>query len=948
MFHAADAWNPHAQTTFTAGGQLGRGLAHNALACAQRFRDACHRGDWNESEDAAWTLADVTMAASDIASSQVCSSGAGVLDAEVLCLAASSARSGLLLVVAALRARVRSSPAQAESSSAPGLTRTATAACSALMPDAWPLDIADDLLSTAGLIDSLLWVAAVPAADRGYDELCARRASAELMVSLLEGATQTKRKAIEIAFLHDTQYAEPMESLVCALIQGVPDPQLHQIMFEILWRAVRRVAHGPAFSTLARAHPALMHVERRDFGLCARIQALTADDVANNSQDLAFELNIWGAPPQFTGSLSATGETVRLIFGSCAFVLAREDGQGEPVEIPWEALALEGVAYPDRDTSIVRLVMKPDAPTRIANEWREANMPNALEFSIGASGDQIEKALANVRCGFPALDRCVAAPVPGQTAGAQAPCAPTAAWSIAAHCKVEPNPVPSRQAEAMPANAPPSVFGAGANAPLPMRTSMETPCAQPFQPQQATIQRSSGSFLFRQYSKADPAAPNQTTTGVCDTLAAAPLGYQPRPTPTFQLQHNAQPPTTTPPFDVQPPIATSRAAAEKGASPAHSIVSISDMESTPGRNGRASSVDAHRMDAETPPEAKSSVAVLPNTSNKSDYKACPQKVPFGSGPPKATAAKTMPPKPPAFLRVATTPENKSAYRPSTLNSDVALLALKKNAAVERPPHDLNARVPSSGNIKHGAPRSSRALRAPSAMQRLKRLFGIAGPIHGNIKPVETPVVILDETQLGTSGTCRSLQDKEKTSEPLQKQPAEAVAPIRRGYAALSYETLKAVCRGRGLSGIGTHADLLRRIEEKSAQPLAASRAASLVSGNQAATLKVPPATDGAQRPKKINEVAVKPGAFRGTQKPNVRANPFAFPPGAGNRKRPRTQEESGVSATHPLFRVLRDADRLAKEVEDVQREFRKHQTAVEVAGQEAQALLDDISAVPAV
>jgi len=142
----------------------------------------------------------------------------------------------------------------------------------------------------------------------------------------------------------------------------------------------------------------------------------------------------------------------------------------------------------------------------------------------------------------------------------------------------------------------------------------------------------------------------------------------------------------------------------------------------------------------------------------------------------------------------------------------------------------------------------------------------------------------------------------------QLLPSEAAThrTKSRGYAALATETLRALCRSRGLPCIGDRAKLLTSL---ATSPLQAEQHSDKIGCPQ----------------QQSSGVAAKRSAgqgFKGTCGPVVKK-------------------------THAVTKLLQDAARLAREVEDVQRQFNKSKRQLLVDGANATALLDDIAAAGA-
>eukprot|EP00930_Biecheleria_cincta_P026782 TRINITY_DN18837_c0_g1_i1.p1 TRINITY_DN18837_c0_g1~~TRINITY_DN18837_c0_g1_i1.p1 ORF type:complete len:726 (-),score=148.65 TRINITY_DN18837_c0_g1_i1:111-2288(-) len=313
------------------------------LELAHSFRDACQRGRWTEAEAAAVALATGARDTMDT-SSNICNIG-GSRSGELLWVAGSSARAGLLQVLVAFAACRHTPPP-------PNLSLAAAAACTALLPEAWPSGAADDLLGMSGIVGYLLRAAA-PSNQRlhsslhGFAALRARRAAAELLAALLESSSPTARQTAEASLLREAGHAAPMQALIDALLGSEPDPRLNEACLELLWRGLRRVAPGAGLQALASAHPALLALEGRRTGLSARLQALAPDQLLADARGLALELAVPGAEPAVYACRGAggpedwaNGECGVAVFSRYCLGL-HQDGEMDPsIELPWEASSI--------------------------------------------------------------------------------------------------------------------------------------------------------------------------------------------------------------------------------------------------------------------------------------------------------------------------------------------------------------------------------------------------------------------------------------------------------------------------------------------------------------------------------------------------------------------------------------------------------------------------------
>lgn len=355
------------------------------LPLAYEHRDACQRGRWQAAAQAAVALGTAARASSDAAAERP----RGIdgrdrfCEAEALWVAGSCARSGLLLVASAFAAHAHAQArahARAVDESMPraieapplDLSLATAATCAALMPDTWPVGFADDLLAMAGLADALLRVAAAGAAttrppkastkapeageERGrlFAALRARRAAAELLAALLEAATPSWRHRVEAALLSENAHVASMQALTGALVGAAPDPRLHEVLLELLWRALRRVGPSAALAALAWAHPALVRLEALQGGLCARIRGLAPEDVLGSAAVLALELSSEGEPAVLACRLvSAWEEEFIAVFTAHALAFHRLGERDSVFEVPWEVVtARETHAVHDSGTAV--------------------------------------------------------------------------------------------------------------------------------------------------------------------------------------------------------------------------------------------------------------------------------------------------------------------------------------------------------------------------------------------------------------------------------------------------------------------------------------------------------------------------------------------------------------------------------------------------------------------
>eukprot|EP00435_Cladocopium_sp_Y103_P043708 s823_g12.t1 len=373
------------------------------LFAANEFRDACAEGRWADARCAAVSLKFSAARASEDSD--------GIMDlgkqegtnsakrSDVLWFAASSARSGLLKMLAAFSARVARGPSQE-------LALAAVAACTAMLPEVWPAGAADDLLSMSGVLILLLRAAATVSRTMpgmgGFATLRACRAAAELLTELLEASAPDLRLSCEAALLRDSTLAAPMQCLSEALLSVHPDPRLNEAFLELLWRGLRRVAPGAALSSLASAHPALICLEECQAGLCSKLRSLSPDQLLADARGLALEL--CASPPVAFTFMSKgwyDGQMGTTVFSSHCIGLHQE-GELEPyLELPWECCQLrdlrltqayEGLGFENFQVVAVLLMDHVQLLQLGCMSEGEAQPSSALELLLDGSLEESPKA----------------------------------------------------------------------------------------------------------------------------------------------------------------------------------------------------------------------------------------------------------------------------------------------------------------------------------------------------------------------------------------------------------------------------------------------------------------------------------------------------------------------------------------------------------------------------
>lgn len=162
-------------------------------------------------------------------------------------------------------------------------------------------------------------------------------------------------------------------------------------------------------------------------------------------------------------------------------------------------------------------------------------------------------------------------------------------------------------------------------------------------------------------------------------------------------------------------------------------------------------------------------------------------------------------------------------------------------------------------------------------------------------------------------------------------------PHARGYAALNTETLKALCRARGLPTQRDRQELLQQIQAP----------VSLHPKVTAALCphRVAPRSGAQQQHRKASRCS------RRTHTATTAAQPMQMADTARIGAMLHRDSAGGIGGpvsgrpADSVAKVVEEAARLAQEVADVQRQFRESKRAVDVRASEAAALLDDISKV---
>jgi len=199
---------------------------------------------------------------------------------------------------------------------------------------------------------------------------------------LLEAASQSQRLMMETALLHETTYASPMQSLVDILLNSWPDPRLHEVLLEILWRAMRRIASGAALLALSAAHPAMSCLECKKAGLCMRIRSLTADDMLQGSQELALELSSQSSLVVFCCHSVSGTEQMLSVFTVYSLQLHLGVEKEPFCELPWEAV-ISYKLHEHSSGSYLEIHISHEQQQRLAGMPRLTILPNIqLVFQV--------------------------------------------------------------------------------------------------------------------------------------------------------------------------------------------------------------------------------------------------------------------------------------------------------------------------------------------------------------------------------------------------------------------------------------------------------------------------------------------------------------------------------------------------------------------------------------
>eukprot|EP00928_Gymnodinium_smaydae_P018350 TRINITY_DN16990_c0_g2_i3.p1 TRINITY_DN16990_c0_g2~~TRINITY_DN16990_c0_g2_i3.p1 ORF type:complete len:957 (+),score=258.99 TRINITY_DN16990_c0_g2_i3:70-2871(+) len=898
------------------GGTAQLGDVRVALAIAFRYRTACQHRRWREAEVAASELASAARRASAGGEDDISAPGLalGRGEAEALWVASSSARAGLLLVVSAFSAHADASrqrqqqqhqtggfPMPAACAPPVDLSLATAASCLALMPDVWPAGACDDLLGMAGAVEALLRVAACGggaagngilqssssgvedgARGDGFAALRARRAAAELLAALLETAAPAWRRQAELALLLESSHVAPMQLLVGTLLGWAPDPRLHEVLLELLWRALRRVSPGAGLAALAAWHPALVRLESVQTGLCARIQSLTPDDLLACAQALALELGAQGEPPflacqwRLDGGCSwGDAEDALAVFTTYALA-CHPEGEPDPAwEVPWEAVLAQDVHTLPEGGSLLRLSVDAALLTRLIA---------APSATAGESETQAETAvqLMNVDLLFDVSASVVYALL--QEAWQPRQLADGSCGSVAPHARSSVL-TPWQQVAASSVSTPGGIaqpdswqhwdrFSGGA---------VSQPAA-------------SSPFLFAQ-SAAAAAADLPSVPAPADAAGGASAAFG----------------ATTP--------------TKNGAGPCKQNDVIIQVDASPGPPGADENMEKSTGAARSKGEAE---AAWPAAASV-DEVASAQPKPAEAKPQTASAAASA----------AAAPAPRPAAAATNPAAEAAIARAASAAALRR-----STQTAAPKRQAFPAPATSVSSSAPvAASELLRRLFDKRSSRSTPAGAQRGRGLAAAAAAIGATAAAASATAKGAVAKPTAPAAPETMV---RGYSALATGTLRALCKARGLPASGERTELLAQLAPPPAAVPAAVAAPGVTVAASAAQAR-PSRSTAAAAAAPAHAPAAPPAAVAASAAmaetkfaPSAAVAAFARSGGGGGVG--GKGAGAGEGGKDPaVSKVLMDAARLAKEVAEVQRQFRESKRSVLDSSSRADALLDDIS-----
>ncbi|CAK9019238.1 unnamed protein product [Durusdinium trenchii] len=175
-----------------------------------------------------------------------------------------------------------------------------------------------------------------PSGDAFFAALQAQRSAGELLQLLLEESSSSARSQWERMLLAEEGLQSTSSQLIRLLCDTPPDPQLHEVLLELLWRGLRHV-------TLDGKHPESSPITtlQTTFGMgpVKRLQALTPQQLLEWGCDIALEEVSRSKHPVVTlcdckvqiASVQLVPKAV--VVSAYSFVILR--GHGQTVEIPY-------------------------------------------------------------------------------------------------------------------------------------------------------------------------------------------------------------------------------------------------------------------------------------------------------------------------------------------------------------------------------------------------------------------------------------------------------------------------------------------------------------------------------------------------------------------------------------------------------------------------------------
>eukprot|EP00929_Paragymnodinium_shiwhaense_P015803 TRINITY_DN12390_c0_g2_i1.p1 TRINITY_DN12390_c0_g2~~TRINITY_DN12390_c0_g2_i1.p1 ORF type:complete len:3304 (+),score=1138.40 TRINITY_DN12390_c0_g2_i1:143-10054(+) len=317
---------------------------------------SCQASVWEEAYTAALTLHGAASLDGGIAAALTVSPQSGLTQLKAACLLAFAAFGDVMEGRSALDP---AAPPTCDSSHEQALRMTSavTAICAALqqlLQQGGSDALADDLLETANFPQALLYTAATgPTAIGPHDKtisgstsvlkfsaLQARRGAGELLATILEGASSDQRALSEQSIL-SVAFEPGATRLIECLVRDRPDPKLHEVLLELLWRGMRRIDVS-SNAAIQKNFPAL-HLLGRLVGMgpALKLREVTAEELLDWGLDLALQLSRRGQDVVAVSPCSLTWggfvvESCVATFSAHSFVIeAAMDSCELLIEVPW-------------------------------------------------------------------------------------------------------------------------------------------------------------------------------------------------------------------------------------------------------------------------------------------------------------------------------------------------------------------------------------------------------------------------------------------------------------------------------------------------------------------------------------------------------------------------------------------------------------------------------------